>query len=80
MFLTVKTQAFPDKVLTSPSKAKLSIYTTGATREFSSNCNHLPYLKMTILISVVATGNYHIFECDVCYGLFLVATMVATGS
>ena len=36
--------------------------------------------KITILISVVATGNYHIFECDVCYGLFLVATMVATGS
>ena len=30
-----------------------------------------------LLVAVVATGDYHILKCDV---LFLVATMVATGS
>ena len=33
-----------------------------------------------ILVAVEATGNYHILKCDVSDDLFLVATMVATGS
>lgn len=33
-----------------------------------------------LLVAVVATGDYHILKCDVSDDLFLVATMVATGS